>query len=202
MEMTMSEKLRDLEKQVPDEAVRAIYNVHEHPGERNQVLRNAAAILHTHLTTGSPEAFFAGRVGAFVLEADVYLSDKEQERYWQGLKRPFPEDHDVVDDLNQISDKDHTILTFGAKPNETGPSSDGPRPWVVGTVMYVEPSDRMIGPEHSDMEPVTFAREFMDRGGMFMVLDVPKRFRKRVAAAIDYVKDSVEKIQPEEDGQS
>ncbi len=190
MPTVLSEVLRENEDKVADEEVAALYDYYQSAKERNRALKIGSAVLQTHLTTSRPESFIEQRAKACTIQASAFLSTKERSQYLEQLKGPFQEagESDVTGDLAEAQERDSTILCFGQKI-EAEEETDV---WVVGTVVYIEPNERLIGPDHGEKKAVAFGRELIDRGGTFLVLNVPPSYQKRVAAACTYVIDNVQ----------
>lgn len=213
MPTVFSEIIREAESDVREDEAFDVFDEFNSAREKDEVLGAGALLLQTHLTTSKPDSFQATG-SLYGIVGNAYLSDKEISLYFKGLAEPFHEmasilqgktaetAQDAADDIDQAAEEGATILTFGSSvPKETvgeNPvepqtltDADAPHPpaWVIGTVLYTEPSDRLVGPEHRDLDPEEFSGEFRDRGGTYLVLGVPDRYLNRAAAALTHVAD-------------
>ncbi len=131
---------------------------------RHEPTRIGSVVMHGHLTIGRPEQFYAPELGVVAVSTGEFLSDTEESR----LVGSYVESTEgqVREDFQTIQEKESTILALGHPPDgEEEEDAD----WVAGFLAYVEPKDRLVGPEHQEKGTSEFCSEFLERGGEYLV---------------------------------
>jgi hypothetical protein len=179
----LSEVVRDAAENAE---LRLSYGVHSYYNQTDDHIATqvGAGVLYGHLTTGTPSDFVNDEE-VLGVEASVFLSSSEIEEVISLLASSAEKagQSSVAEDLRGLTDP--TVLAFGAivpAPEE----EDNDRAWALGGLIYEEPADRLVGPQHRTMTPNRFGREFLERGGTFLTVEPPEAYAPQFQVALEH----------------
>lgn len=187
--MALSESVREAAKKDLGDFI----GIHDYFQARNKAQDPSVLggiVLQGHLTNHTPEIFAVPNMEIGAIEADVFLSNTERERFFQEVETQAKAagQDSLIDTLHSIQ-SNGTLLSFGTwgRIAEEGEDPEegaaGTPVWVAGALGYREPKDRLIGPENQNMDPAEFGMEFQDRGGSFLTIQPPKGIHKQFIVA-------------------
>lgn len=163
MAKPFSERVREAAESGKDTPTEGFVEYWSGRVDHHEPTRIGSVIVHGHLTIGTPERFYAPELDVAVVSAEEFLSGKEREtllRFYAGSTSG-----QVQEDFESLLERDSEVLAIGHPTRDEDDQSE----WVAGFVGYIEPSDRLVGPEHQEMSTSGFCTEFIERGGEYVV---------------------------------
>ena len=200
--LTFSESVRQAAEEL-DLEVMGVHNhfdAHhdfDHPEESEVVepVVLGAVILQSQLINKTPKASVLPTLNTACIRASEFLSDTETTALFDKLQeqaRAAGQD-EAADDLERA--RKGEVIAFGRTAENAEDGASGASPWLVGGVVYDEPSERMIGPEHKDTDPIVFAKTFMERGGLYMTFQPPTPLDQQFTVATRYIHDTFDEFE-------
>jgi hypothetical protein len=180
----LSEVVRDAAENAE---LRISYGVHSYYNrfESHMATQVGAGVLYGHLTTGTRDSFINDEE-VITVDTDTFLSANEQEEVIELLIGSAEDagQEDLAGNLSELTSP--TILAFGAVVPTFEDEDEEDEAWALGGLIYEEPSERLIGPEHRDKTPNQFGREFLQRGGQFYTVEPPAQYSARFQVALEH----------------
>lgn len=168
----------------------------------------SALLTQLHLTTGTRERFVHPATGIACAEASVFLSKTEVDEFYDYLIREIKKEqmNSLARQIEEMRSGAEMIafgfpaeLTGSADSKSAGDGAAGASAWVVGALVYKEPKDRLVGPEHQDMTPYEFIQEFDERGGEAWIMEPHEALAAQFTVATRFIRQKAVEEAPKKE---